>query len=70
MKGTQGVWAEEVTVVTLTMNIQKSSVHDKKFSHIHAVETVHPIRGDMAFIHEGASRQTLSKRFNSRYTRT
>jgi hypothetical protein len=49
------VWAEELTLMKLTMNIQKSSVHDKEFRYTYAVKTVDPTEEDLAFIHEGKS---------------
>lgn len=55
-----GVWAEELILMKLLMHIQKNSVHDKEFRYTHAVKTVDPIE-DLAFIHEGANRQTLKK---------
>jgi hypothetical protein len=56
-----GVWAEELILVKLIMNIQKSSVQDKEFRYTYAVKTVDTIYEDLAFIHDGAKSQIFKK---------
>jgi hypothetical protein len=49
---------EELILVKLAMNIQKSSVHYKELSHTHAVAIVHPTE-DLALIHGGYRQSNL-----------